>query len=426
MSADPDSPTSSKPAPASRLENFLLVLASGLGVGYLVSLVIMCLLHTWMFDAHGHPLRNDFLVFQSAGSLALHGHALSAYSSSAIHAEEVARVGHQFKTLFPWQYPPLFFFVAVLLACLPFAPAFALWVGTMVPLYGLVAALIARSRALFFAAWGTPWAILATMNGQNGFLTASIIGLVLLNLEARPLVAGLVLGLLSYKPQYAFLFPFALAFGGYWRAFAWACASTVCLTLLSCAVFGTDCLLAFAHGLGHATQDVLVAAGIGWNVLQSLYTLLRWIGVSATLAWFAQITLAIACVVFVAALWRSKSPFALKAAGLIAVIPLVTPYAFIYDFPLLTMALAFFHRQRAFDRVEIVVAAIAVVFVCGFVWHAWPGGFVASSVLALAALRRWSMEQHSPTGDSFGQAENTAVSVDDLGLGAAPGIARFA
>jgi hypothetical protein len=364
------------------------VAAAGLGLGCVVSLVLMCAMHAWLFDASGHPMRNDFLVFQSAGNLALHGAPLSAYSTDALHAEEVTRVGHGFARLYPWQYPPLFFFVAVPLACLPFAGAFIAWIGTMLPLYGGIVATIAKSRLSFLASWAPPWAILATMNGQNGFLTASIIGLVLVTVEKRPRIAGLILGLLSYKPQFAFLFPFALAFGGYWSAFGWACVGTLTWTTLACAVFGFGSLIAFLHNLTHATNDVLTAAGIGWDKLQSVYGLCRWLGMSGPPAWVIQICTAAGSVVLVSCVWRSRQPFELKAACLVALIPLVTPYAFIYDFPLLTIAIAFLYRHDRFSSAEVLALAAAVICTALFVWHSYPAGLFASLAIGGVVLRR--------------------------------------
>ena len=46
--------------------------------------------------------------------------------------------------------------------------------------------------------------------GQNGFLTAALIGGALGLLERRPALAGICLGLLTYKPQFGLLFPFVL------------------------------------------------------------------------------------------------------------------------------------------------------------------------------------------------------------------------
>ncbi len=45
---------------------------------------------------------------------------------------------------------------------------------------------------------------------HNGFLTAALIGAALVLLERRPIVSGILIGLL-YKPQFGLLIPLALA-----------------------------------------------------------------------------------------------------------------------------------------------------------------------------------------------------------------------
>ena len=47
-------------------------------------------------------------------------------------------------------------------------------------------------------------------HGQNGFLTAALLGGALVVLDRRPLVAGILIGLLVYKPQFGLMIPLAL------------------------------------------------------------------------------------------------------------------------------------------------------------------------------------------------------------------------
>ena len=53
----------------------------------------------------------------------------------------------------------------------------------------------------------------------------------LANLNTRPLVAGLLFGLLAYKPQFGVMIPLALAAGHYWRSFAAAAVTVLFLAL---------------------------------------------------------------------------------------------------------------------------------------------------------------------------------------------------
>ena len=366
----------------------VLVVAAGVVFGYAVSLVLLFLAHIWILDAQGRPQLQDFVAFWSAGKLALKGAAVSAYDPNAQHAAEAAALGHDFPGALEWPYPPLFFFAVTPLALLPYATAFVLWCLATLGAYAATAAKIAGRTEAWIIACAAPPVLAALMAGQNGLLTASLLGLSLLLLEKRPALAGLAIGLLSYKPQFGILFPLALAAGGYWRSFLWAGVSVVAANGLAAAAFGEGTFAGFLHAMS-VTGDMRVAhAGMGWNKLQSLYSLLRALGVSATGAWSTQACLSAAIAIGIVASWRARIPYALKAALLASAIPLATPYILVYDLPMLAIAAAFLYRERPFDRIEIALLASTAPCVMGLLWLPIPSAFFASVAVGAIALRR--------------------------------------
>ncbi|MBZ4317346.1 DUF2029 domain-containing protein, partial [Mycobacterium tuberculosis] len=66
---------------------------------------------------------------------------------------------------------------------------------------------------------------LSALFGQNSVLTAGLAALALHLLGKRPVVAGVVIGLLAIKPQLAVVFPFVLIAARAWRTFAAAALS---------------------------------------------------------------------------------------------------------------------------------------------------------------------------------------------------------
>jgi hypothetical protein len=64
------------------------------------------------------------------------------------------------------------------------------------------------------AAASLPAVFINIAHGHNGFLTAALFGGGLLLLERREMLAGILFGLLCYKPQFGVLIPLALAAGG--------------------------------------------------------------------------------------------------------------------------------------------------------------------------------------------------------------------
>jgi hypothetical protein len=369
-------------------EKLALTIAFGIAIGYLASLLLIYSAHIWILDAAGHPVVDDFAAFWSAGRLALKGAALATYDPHLQHAAEVATIGHDYSGSLGWSYPPAFLFIASALARLPYAAAFLAWCASTLIAYAVAIGAISRLRGGVLFACAAPWVLTALTPGQNGFLTAALFGACLLQLETRPALAGLFLGLLSYKPQFGVLFPLALAAGGYWRAFAWAAAAALASNVLAGAVFGFGTFAAFFHSLGVATQSHLAVTGLGWNKLQSIYGLARSINLSGRAAWTAQALVSLALALGVVFCWRARVPFALKAACLATAALLATPYVFVYDLPVLSVAVAFLAQQRHFSKIEIALLASTVPCVFGFLWLPIPTALFASvAVGAMVAGR---------------------------------------
>src|SRR5207248_6528515 len=148
-----------------------------------------------------------------------------------------AAVGYAFEGAYRWHYPPPFLFAAALAALLPFVPAGIAWLAATGALYAAAVRGIIGHRAGWLFALGFPGAMWNVTAGQNGFLTAALIGGALSFLERHPMLAGCCLGLLTYKPQLGVLFPLVLAASGRWRAFWSAAAMALAVAALSWLAF---------------------------------------------------------------------------------------------------------------------------------------------------------------------------------------------
>lgn len=371
-------------------DKLIVAVAAGCFLGYVGYLAMRFALGGWIVDAGRHPEPTDFVALWTAGKLATHGAALAAYDPHLRHAAQLAVIGHDFQGYFDWAYPPVFLFVVALLATLPYAIAFIVWTTLTLVGYALSVNAITHTRAAVLVALAAPWTFAEMQVGQTGFLTAALIAMILLNLEHRAVLSGVVLGLLSFKPQFGFLFPLALAAGGHWRAFATACLSLIVLFLLSGVVFGFDVLVAFVTQLPESSKTLLTQGGVGWNKLQSFYGLARWLGATDTAAWAAQAIVTLGTAAAVVALWRSKSDDNLKAAGLCAAVLLATPYVFAHDVPIVAVGFAFLFRQRTFDAVEYLALAAGFLFFLAFAFLAIPVASGASIALVALIIRRLS------------------------------------
>ena len=119
------------------------------------------------------------------------------------------------------------------------------WLAVTLPIYLAAVRAIMGERLGILIACAFPAVMWNMLVGQNGFLTAALIGFMLLTLDTRPIVAGVLLGLLTYKPQFGILFPIVLAANGQWLVIAAASATAAFLIAASAAVFGIAAWSAF-------------------------------------------------------------------------------------------------------------------------------------------------------------------------------------
>ncbi len=361
-----------------------------LALGYLVVLGGTFLKGEFLLDPQGRPIANDFVDVVAAGRLALDGDPAAAYDWPTHKRTEARVIGHDFAGYYGWHYPPTFLFAAAALATLPFlAAAVVSLLATLAAYVAAMGGILGRSG--MFVALGFPAALWNVTAGQNGFLTAALVGGTLGLLQRRPALAGLCLGLLTYKPQFGLLFPLVLIADRRWLTIAVAAAVAVGLAALSWLAFGGSSWAAFAHWLPITSREILGEGHADWSRLQSLFGLVRAHGGSEPLAWSVQAAGSLAVAVALVWLWRSRAPFDLKAAALAAGTLVATPYVYMYDLVVLAVAVAFLIRfalERGFFASEVVGLAAAGALILSYPYVKTQVGLAAVAiVLALIAYR---------------------------------------
>ena len=185
-------------------------------------------------------------------------------------------VGYDFEGYYGWHYPPPAFFFAAALASLPYLIAAVVWLLTTLAAYVAAIAGILGLRTGILFALGFPAAIWNVTAGQNGFLTAALIGGTLGLLERRPALAGICLGLLTYKPQFGLLFPIVLIADRRWLTIAIAALVAILLAVLSWLVFGSASWHSLRRIGYRISSRVLIDQGaLDWYRLQSVFALVR-------------------------------------------------------------------------------------------------------------------------------------------------------
>jgi len=296
-------------------------------------------------DFKGRPLGTDFSSFYAAGTLALEGHTVSVYNVALHYAREQALFGPA-TPYYAWFYPPFFLLPMAALALLPYVPALLLWEAASFAGYLLA------MRALIREAGLVPhrlWLLLATAfppvlinfgHGQNGLLSAALLSGALALLPRLPLAAGVLFGLMAYKPQFGLLIPLALFAGGNWRAILAAVATIALLMSITTAVLGIDVWQAFLVTSRIGRSMLIESGDVSWYKMQSVFALARMWGCGVYPAFAVQSAITVSVAVALAWLWHGRAAFTLKAAALAIGCVLATPFSLDYDLMLLAPAVA--------------------------------------------------------------------------------------
>jgi len=290
-----------------------------------------------LIDPQGKPLGADFITFYAASRLALAGAAPEAYDPDRIFAAEQAAVPANTQH-FPWQYPPSFLLLLLPLGLLPYLAALAVFIAATLALYLWLIYRILPDRRVLVPALAFTAVLVNALGGQNGFLSAALLGGGLLLLERRPILAGALLGILSYKPQLGLLLPFLLLVGGYWRSLASAVASTLLLGALSAAVFGIESWQRFLAHLPVA-RDYLESGALPWDKMVSVFAAARLLGADLVTAYLLHGVVAAAVAALTLLAWRRSTPER-RAALAVAASCLISPFLYDYDLVVLAVPIA--------------------------------------------------------------------------------------
>jgi len=310
---------------------------------YLVVTVAWLALSPTMIDPNGKPIGPDFMNVWSAGKLALAGEPEAAFDYGRHYEVQRAALPYgvgQEAPYFGWPYPPHFLLAAALLALLPYGAALAAWMAVTLPVYLAAIRAILPYRNWSLLALAFPAVFVNFSHGQNGFLSTGLLGLGLLSLERRPILAGVFFGLLTYKPQLGVLLPLVLLVDRRWTTFVSATATAVAAALVSYAVFGAETWQAFFGSFELTRTYVLEEGPTGWQKLQSAFAAMRMLGAGIETAYAVQAAVSLFVAGAVLWIWRRPMGIPLKGAALATGSLLVTPYVLDYDLMLLALPLA--------------------------------------------------------------------------------------
>lgn len=239
-----------------------------------------------------------------------------------------------------WPNPPTALVVMAPFGLLAYFPALIAWFSSGVLAFYLAGRRELADARLLAVVLVSPAALLCVISGQSSLLTTAALLAIFASLDKRPVTAGVLIGLLTIKPQLGVLFPFALIASGRWRVFGWAAASAVALLAASVALGGVEGWHDYIAKAMPLQREVLRdAAGTAMPFHATVFMNVRGL-VGNRSGEAIQLLFSIAAIVSVAAAFRyrgNSDPRLLRALFFACTI-CVSPYMGSYDLLPLTFA----------------------------------------------------------------------------------------
>lgn len=306
------------------------------------------------------PLGVDYLNYWGSAVLAWQDRADEIYDWQRYYSFLESVVGAPIGP-FHFSYPPVLLLLTLPLAAFPYVPGLAFWL--LSGWYAFYRALrLAMPQGTLLLALATPAVFVNAMGGQNGFWTAALMGGGLCLLQPAPIAAGVLFGLLAYKPHLALLIPLALAAGRQWRAFFAAAATVLVLIAASILAFGADIWTAYFDRVA-ALRIWILEDGEGiWHRMVSIFVAARRLGVEPHLAYLIQGSVAFAAGAVVVFAWWRDAPAPIRYSLLVLGNFLATPYLQDYDLVVGAFVAAWLVGSAA-DRQQMREATVAAFLV---------------------------------------------------------------
>lgn len=290
-------------------------------------------------DRNGFLLGSDFISFWTSGRMLQQG--ADVYDAAAhIAAQRQFFASARGYTAF--FYPPSFLPLCWLLGLPGYFPSLAAWLIATGAVYlaavrrWLRAACVGAPLWLLFLAF--PAVPIVVTHGQTAFLVAGLLGMGVWLVPERPVLAGVLFGLATIKPQFGLLVPLALLLTREWRVMVSAAVTALVLGVLSAALFGPhlwrDWLAASVRA-----QAAMEAGAVPFGKMVSPFVAARLLGTSVDFAYVLQIAAVLAVGLGIGFAGRCRRWTPGLGAAVLAGALLATPFALDYDMVLLAFPL---------------------------------------------------------------------------------------
>lgn len=294
-----------------------------------LSLLALSALLALIRHAHFGPWVGDYLAFWVAAQALLAGTATQLYDPNTFqHLLATTLPGYQ--GALGWFYPPSFLLLIAPLGYLSFLPGMLLFEGGgLLALYAVVRRILPRSTGIAPLAFllASPAVWINILSGQNGLWSAALAGASLLTQRTRPILSGLLLGLLSVKPQLALVLGVLYFFSEQRQSFWVALVTALFLLIAGCWVSGVA-VSTWLHSLQTASQ---FASTRITPTLTTVFGLLKLLGMPAGWAYGVQGVSSLLALLYARRVWRSSAQAPARWGAACVATLLFSPYLLYYD-----------------------------------------------------------------------------------------------
>ncbi|EME3970256.1 DUF2029 domain-containing protein [Vibrio fluvialis] len=314
--------------------------------------------------SRGQVVGRDFLQFWTAASLAVNDRYNDIYDFFVFtsHApEQVKESGVTFNFL----YPPHALALILPIGKLNYIPALALWTVSCLAIYLIVAKFSLRNFDRFwFALILAPATIQNISFGQSGLFSSALLVGGLICLKRYPKIAGILFGILTFKPHMGLLIPIALIAGSYWKTLLWASISTLSFLGLSIYILDVTIWLSWFENEPWVYAKHWIEHGVGLGIFMqpSPFTSFRLLFGSLSVAWASQFIFSVLAAICVGLVFKKSKDEELKYSVLIIATYLASPYVHSYDLAALSVVVIWLLQRGikfGFERGEKLILLLA-------------------------------------------------------------------
>lgn len=280
----------------------------------------------------GVMIGRDFLNAWAAGQLTVQGQIGTIYSIDGYLQALGQLIGHPID-FHAFSYPPTLLLFLWPLGLLGYLPALVIWIaGTITALLLAARPYLARKGLPLWIPALLPASIVNIWAGHHGFVLAALWLAAFAVIPRRPLVAGLLIALLTLKPHMGLLIPLLLILRREWGTFGAAALGTLAIAAISVAAFGFQPWIDYVQATAPMQTALLAQGGVMYLQMMPTPYVSFWVttySVPFAIAMHAMFAGAALTVLVRGALRDTPWP----ELGLMAATAtfLVLPYAFNYD-----------------------------------------------------------------------------------------------